>query len=266
MKAILNNVITKKILIVFITIIMVSNFIMPNYVFATPGDDIITVTFYLFIWLGDGLISLMQRMMMGTWALIDGNTFDIKYSPGVIFADEVPGLKVNFITAESSNGSIAYELQSYIATWYNALRTIALVGLLSVLVYIGIRIILNSTSAENKAKYKNLLKDWLVAICILFMLHYLMALMLNLTESFNNIIKSNVLSSQNGDLLLSTLRTKAKVSASERARSTCCWFCSTVFSSSFTNSNIYNKILKKGCYDGFFNNDSTNGSINIPTR
>ena len=35
----------------------------------------------------------------------------------------------------------------------SALRTIALVGLLSVLVYVGIKIILSSASAQNQAKY-----------------------------------------------------------------------------------------------------------------
>ena len=69
--------------------------------------------------------------------------------------------------------STASELQSTIATWYNALRRIALVGLLSVLVYVGIRMVMSSAAGE-KAKYKEMLKDWIVAICLLFTLHYIM--------------------------------------------------------------------------------------------
>lgn len=99
--------------------------------------------------------------------------------------------------------STAYQLRGTIATWYIALRTIALVGLLSVLLYIGIRIILSSTSAQDKAKYKNMLKDWLVAICILFLLHYIMAFMLNITEKLNDIISTNVIEKTTSDSLMS---------------------------------------------------------------
>lgn len=89
--------------------------------------------------------------------------------------------------------SVAYELQSNIATWYRALRMVAIVGLLSVLVYLGIRIILSSTSAQDKAKYKSMIKDWLVAICLLFVLHYIMTFMLTLTDDIIGLIKDNVI-------------------------------------------------------------------------
>ena len=89
--------------------------------------------------------------------------------------------------------SVAYELQSNIATWYSALRMVAIVGLLSVLVYLGIRIILSSTSAQDKAKYKSMIKDWLVAICLLFVLHYIMTFMLTLTDDIIGFIKDNVI-------------------------------------------------------------------------
>ena len=70
--------------------------------------------------------------------------------------------------------SIAKELQSTVANWYRILRDISLVTLLSVLVYIGIRIIISSTS-NDKAKYKQMLWDWVVAICLLFTMQYIMS-------------------------------------------------------------------------------------------
>lgn len=106
--------------------------------------------------------------------------------------------------------STAYKLKATIAKWYMALRTIALVGLLSVLVYIGIRIILSSGSANNKAKYKNMLQDWVVAICILFVLHYMMAFMLNISNRLNEIIRNNVIQKttegNNVDILFTEVR------------------------------------------------------------
>ena len=91
-------------------------------------------------------------------------------SPQEIFSNEVPILDVNFFkpntyTAQDGSGtpveSSAAILQENIAKWYVALRNFAIVGLLSVLVYIGIRILFSSAAGE-KAKYKERLMDWLV--------------------------------------------------------------------------------------------------------
>ena len=296
MRVLLKNTITKKVMIVLITIVMISNFVMPNYVCAkSPGEKLVSGIFYLIAYVGDVGISAMQKMMIGTSEIKNGDEYDIKYSPGLIFSNSIVSLDANFIkpnegefttsdgktdnmniiyngtttTYTDENGNLvtrdegggaswekyeelkekygyssekdeappgssfssykhiwtisngikyelefdymgspmtltlkegssktisspAKKLQSYISKWYIALRTIALVGLLSVLLYIGIRIILSSASANDKAKYKNMLKDWIVAICILFTLHYIMAFMLEMTGSLNNIIKNNV--------------------------------------------------------------------------
>ena len=355
MRVLIKDTKIKKIIIVIITIVLLSNFIMPNYVCAISAEDIgkrvVGGFFYLLAYVGDAFIKLMQKIMVGTNEIKDGDEFAIKYSPGVIFSNTVPALDINFIGADensnmhiegtapkitseddlinwidsleqlsasdfelyfefeglpkdedteywsncgfgrpgnfpslgspyivayrssgdsywsrlshliphsegdiyscktmymwSYNGylymwcefpdstntfvtnrihrapinqivesadleSTAYAMKENIASWYVALRTIALVGLLSVLLYIGIRIILKSTSAQDKAKYKNMLKDWVVALCILFVLHYIMAFMLNMTGSLNNIIKGNVISTETGgrnkDILMSSIR------------------------------------------------------------
>ncbi len=70
--------------------------------------------------------------------------------------------------------SIAMQLRSTVASWYKTLRNIAIVGSLSILIYIAIRIIISSSS-EDKAKYKQRLYDWLISICLIFIMHYIMA-------------------------------------------------------------------------------------------
>lgn len=114
------------------------------------------------------------------------------YSPEQIFANQVPGLDINFINPNGSKIvnvlgkdielNSAKQLQPTIASWYVAIRNLAVVGLLSVLVYVGIRIIISST-ASDKAKYKQMLVDWLIALCILFFMHYLMSFIITMTES-----------------------------------------------------------------------------------
>ena len=86
--------------------------------------------------------------------------------------------------------SFSHDLQNVIARWYYILRTMAIVGMMSVLVYIGIRILISSTS-EQKAKYKQLLGDWLVGMILLFTMQYIMSFsniaVDHLTEVFSTI-------------------------------------------------------------------------------
>ncbi|MCI8273935.1 MAG: hypothetical protein HFJ55_07680 [Clostridia bacterium] len=72
----------------------------------------------------------------------------------------------------SSNNS-AIELKSTIAKWYYILRNVAIVALMIVLLYIGIRI-LTATIASDKAKYKEMMVNWLVAMCLIFIMQYFM--------------------------------------------------------------------------------------------
>ena len=110
------------------------------------------------------------------------------------------------VVDEIEQESTAAILQGTIASWYNALRRIAIVGLLSILVYIGIRIVLTSTSAKEKAKYKSMLKDWLIALCILFTLHYIMSITLTIVEKVNEVISASALGADGEDVLVSTIR------------------------------------------------------------
>ena len=68
--------------------------------------------------------------------------------------------------------TLMYSLQDIIASWYKTFRLIAIVGMLPVLVYIGIRILVSAPS--DKAKYKENLMDWGVAFLLIFSMHYIM--------------------------------------------------------------------------------------------
>lgn len=149
----------------------------------------------------------------------------IEYGPATIFSNKVPALDINFINPnvgytpkmvdfdyeiddegnfritsevtetqeiteeEKLESNTAKKLRDTIAKWYVTLRNIAIVGLLSVLVYVAIRIIMSSTAGET-AKYKTMLKDWLIALCILVFMHYIMAFLLNLTGLVTDLLTS----------------------------------------------------------------------------
>lgn len=97
-------------------------------------------------------------------------------------------------------------LQKIIAKWYRALRLIAIVGLMSVLVYVGIRIIISSTGQE-KAKYKKMIVDWLAAICILFVLQYIMSFTTTIVSEIIDIFPQ-IQGQEGQDVLMSDIRTE----------------------------------------------------------
>ena len=92
---------------------------------------------------------------------------------------------------KTSNQSSVAMLKKTVSSWYNALRNICIVVMLSVLVYIGIRILL-ATVASDRAKYINMLRDWFVGLCLLFLMHYIMAFSVTLVEKLTDVVKSSV--------------------------------------------------------------------------
>lgn len=104
--------------------------------------------------------------------------------------------------------STAYTLRPIIATWYVALRNIALVGLLSVLLYMGIRIIISSTS-QDKAKYKKMLLDWIIAVLILFILHYLMVFIVSFSQRITELFEVNTIAADGTDNFITNIRNMA---------------------------------------------------------
>ena len=129
-------------------------------------------------------------------------------TPYEIFSNKIPLFDVNFfdskegISQDDLKQNTAYQLREVIAKLYARLRMIAIVGMLSVLVYIGIRIIISS-AAKDKAKYKQFFVDWIVGMCLLFSMHYIMNFSVLFVEKITNlIINSNTTSTtSDGEIL-----------------------------------------------------------------
>lgn len=124
------------------------------------------------------------------------------YCPENIFGNNISMLDVNFLnpntytsvvesgrgtdSAEKKTKSIADSLKNTVSSWYKAFRNIAIVALLSILVYLGIRTLLTS-SAEDKAKYKESIKNWLVALCLVFLMHFIMSAAIMIVNQINKL-------------------------------------------------------------------------------
>ena len=146
--------------------------------------------------------------ILGSVKTIDIIFHKITDKDGTLYKNDPKGKITNVTKADGTTKmvkSTSKELQKSISKWYKALRLVALVGLLSVLVYVGIRIIISSTGQE-KAKYKKMIMDWLAAICILFVLQYIMAFTMSIVENLINIFKTNVVGPNGEDILMTSIR------------------------------------------------------------
>lgn len=114
----------------------------------------------------------------------DGNSIkgNIKY----YYYEDEDGKKV--ITSPQDLGQ---ELSATISKWYVSLRNIGLVMMMIVLLYIGIRILL-STIASDKAKYKEMLKDWAIGMFLLFSMHYIMIFANAIVNNVTKVISSSI--------------------------------------------------------------------------
>ena len=131
--------------------------------------------------------------------IVDVKYPHIKYSPEEIFSGKIDLLSIDFISGKivdnqtgelRDNNSTGWNnLRVTIASWYKVLRMVAIVALLLILIYTGIKLILSANSSD-KAKYKERIINWFIAIVILFSMHYIMAFIIavvqNITELFQN--------------------------------------------------------------------------------
>ena len=263
MKFLKNKNITSKILIILV-VMLLFQFCMPKASIAvdgvTLGGKLLDPILDLFVGLGDGIMTFIQKVVFGiddsiinidtsatviakilvvliaaaiailavifvpgggvalavalikiigvtiitfplTTTIVEGMLPQSFYlplysvTPEEMFSNEIPLLDVNFFNPMDSitlnDGtkmeSTAAQLKETVSSWYNILRDIALVGSLSVLVYIGIRILISS-GAKDKSKYKQMLIDWIVAICLLFIMQFIMSFSNMVVEKITDVI------------------------------------------------------------------------------
>ena len=139
----------------------------------------------------------------------------VTYTPEEIFSGKIDLLSIDFISGTKADGTAIDEttkggagwlnIRSVIAQWYKVLRMIAIIGLLSVLIYTGIKIII-SANAKDKAKYKEWIINWFIAVAILFSMHYIMAFITSVTGEF-----SNLLSEANGKVIVEEVQSEAEL-------------------------------------------------------
>ena len=105
---------------------------------------------------------------------------------------KMPLLDANFFKKSTGdNLNSADILRPIVANVYKNLRNFVLIIMLLILLYIGIRIIISSAVAEQ-VKYKQYLFNWLVGICLIFLMQYIMSAIMNTTKAVNSMLITNI--------------------------------------------------------------------------
>lgn len=106
-----------------------------------------------------------------------------------IVYNKIPILDVNFFNFESAGGAvvdengIVYIIKENVAIWYYVFRTMAILIMLIILLYLGIRMAI-TTVAEKKAVYKQMLVSWIAGFILVFTIHYIMYFIISVNETF----------------------------------------------------------------------------------
>lgn len=96
---------------------------------------------------------------------------------------------INFFEIDSSGSDANNTIKRNVAKWYTALRSLAIVISLCVLIYVGIRMAL-STVASDKAVYKQMLMDWVAGFILIFLMQYIVAFAMYTSEGFIKMLPS----------------------------------------------------------------------------
>lgn len=141
-----------------------------------------------------------------------------------LFFNKLPITDANFFNFETAGGyslldengdpTVLYSLRQSLAGWYIIIRNLSIAVLLFVLIYTGIRMAI-TTISEKKAECKKRLIDWLVAIVIVFFLHFFMYLVLYINDKLvmffddlSSIFAENIVGAS-GFSLYDAVKTKA---------------------------------------------------------
>jgi hypothetical protein len=158
----------------------------------------------------------------GTWeSCKDQGIAYIKYGPATIFSGKIDLFNINLLYSDiketTDNGSTVThtsDLKIVLEKMYYILRNIVLVLFMSVLVYVGIKMVLSSTSNQDKAKYKILFKDWIIGMLLLFIIHYIMIGISLLSTKLFDVFSWATITDDGTDLLFSNIRNEVSVTTS----------------------------------------------------
>lgn len=180
-----------KVLVAMLVILTVFNFICP-FVKADTTEKM-TETANSSATIGSVVDGILGVLFIGERAHISfiGKAMDLvmtafndfeKMDISTILFNHVELTNINFFDINGASNDTIKTLRTAVASWYIGIRNIAAALLVIICIYVGIRLALALT-AEEKAKYKQMLLDWVTSVALLFILHYIMLFIITLNNA-----------------------------------------------------------------------------------
>ena len=113
---------------------------------------------------GTTLKSFLENGRIVNWFTIEDTVFN-----------RIELFDADYFLSEKNDNDFNQKIKDAVAVFYYITRIIAVVIGLLTLIYVGIRMAL-STIASEIAKYKDMLKDWLVSMILIFIMPYVIGL------------------------------------------------------------------------------------------
>lgn len=124
--------------------------------------------------------------------ILDANFFDFENAGGYSLKKEVVGpVQPGEESLEPINDpeNIVYVLRQNLVNWYNIIRNLSIALMLFILIYMGIRIAISSSS-EKKADYKKALTSWLVGFIVVLFIHLFMYVIMDMNKYAVNLLEN----------------------------------------------------------------------------
>lgn len=123
----------------------------------------------------------IQNIVNGKYYFLDSNVF--KDAEEVyVYESNATGITRKIIGEDDSMCTVLEKLRSNVALWFIIIRDLAMAINLGMLLYIGIRMAI-STISSDKAKYKELLYNWVMSMIILFCLQYIFVIINEVSDA-----------------------------------------------------------------------------------
>ncbi len=171
-----------KIVAIVLVILALVNFVCPSKSDAKVSNDIIDACTKVVSTILDGIIGLLfwpfrlLILLMGKGIelifsfVVDGS--DKVTVEGILF-NKIEIISVDFMNIDGATRTATRILRENVAAWYTGVRNLSAAILVVICIYTGIRMAL--ATASDKAKYKEMLINWISSVALLFVLHYVIA-------------------------------------------------------------------------------------------
>lgn len=126
-------------------------------------------------------VTAWSKDLRSTIGIPDGYSINWFTIEDTVF-NQIDLFDTDFFDIEKNKNDVNQAIKTSVATFYYIMRVFALVIQLAMLIYLGIRMAI-STVASEMAKYKSMLKDWIVSMVLLFVTPYIIICINTISEA-----------------------------------------------------------------------------------